>query len=239
MTRTYLEVARHARGNQRFELEGIFGCHSEETHAAANFAFIARPSPESLNELQRKSQETPYFTSYLLPTDRDDVVTEELLSRGFQLANRLHLMFYRGPERNPLPFDLKRQQFDQIHDRYEHMLFLAKQFFVDADLKFQRTIAMLTATSKKCQLFAWEQDRFTVMGGMYTEFENTLGLYNLAVAPSKRGKGYGQSMVLDCLARSEMKYSTLQCHKPLVSWYESLGFRDYGTIQMFSAPQTN
>lgn len=236
MTRTYLEVARHARDNERFELEGVIGCRSGETHAAANFAFIARPTPESLNELSRLIRDIPTFTTYLLPTDRDDVVKEELESKGFLFSNKLHLMFYRGPERTQMPYEFERKEFNQLNERYEHMLFLAKQFFVDADLKFQSTIAMLTAASRACRLFAWEHQLLTIMGGMYTEFEDTLGLYNLAVTPSKRGKGYGQSMIFDCLTRSSMPWVTLQCHKPLVKWYETLGFRDYGTVQMFSAP---
>jgi predicted GNAT family N-acyltransferase len=236
MTRTYLEVARHARGNERFELEGIIGCRSLEAHAAANFAFIARPSPESLTELCRMIKDIPTFTSYLLPTDRDDVVKEELESRGFLFSNKLHLMFYRGPKRSRMSNEFERRELEQINERYEHMLFLARQFFVNADLKFQRTIAMLTASSKSCQLFAWEDQLQTLMGGMYTEFENTLGLYNLTVTPSKRGKGFGRSMIFDCLARSSKECVTLQCYKPLVTWYETMGFRDYGTVQMFSAP---
>lgn len=237
LTQTYLEIAKGAKGAHFFEEDDVLGCLSHEVHPAANFGFIARPTPESLRMLLRCVHKSPSFTTYLLPTDQDDAARELLESRGFTVSNRLQLMYYRGPVRELPDIEPERTELHQIGDRFDLVMFLARQFFSEFDLSFHRSIAMLTASAKRCQLLAWKYRTEIVMGAMVTRWGDTLGLYNLAVAPHRRGKGLGQSMVFDFIARDPGDSITLQCNQNMVEWYETLGFRHYGTVTVFSAPE--
>lgn len=227
MVETYFALARPAEGSRRFEDEGIIGCHSVSTHPAANFSVVARPNIHSVTRL---FQREPH-TVYVLPTDQTHSVVEMMRKAGFTVGVSLNLMFQRNPE-GGVNLDLKTVT--GVSERYDLTLFLARQFFSTANEAFCQGIATLTAQARQCELLVLPGRSGPAAGAMLSQTADTLGLYNISVAPENRHKGLGGDLVrsLVAIAASRRCTATLQCHDSLVPWYERLGFRKYGEIVM-------
>ncbi|RYG43884.1 N-acetyltransferase, partial [bacterium] len=77
------------------------------------------------------------------------------------------------------------------------------------------------------------RDRAGIVGAMMISATGeTLGLYNLCVAPRKRGAGVGTELVRWVRAHSPIPV-TLQCDRRLESWYRKIGFRTEGALRFF------
>lgn len=234
LTETYFALARSAQGATPYQDEGVIASFSNVLHPAANIAMIARPSPASLNRLRQQTDQHGPFTSYVLPTTDDGAVLEMCTRAGFKIGNRLNLMFMK-PRAQKAPPELMFLQ--EIPDRKELTLFLAKQFFYDVELEFIEVLANLTATTKSCELIAFPRGVRLNAGAMVHQVRDTLGFYNIAVAPDRRHRGVGGTVMsqLIGLAGARECYAVLQCHDSLVEWYERQGFRRYGAVTMVRA----
>lgn len=225
MVETYFSLAKSAEGFSRFEDDGVIGCQSESTHPAANFAIVARPNIHSVTRMAERSS----HTAYILPTDQGQAVVEMMSKAGYAKGSTLNLMFLRQPDAG---IDLDIESVTKSLDRYDHMMFLAKQFFSAANNSFCEGIAALTAEAKDCELVRLPGRNGPMGGAMLTQTGPTLGLYNITVAPEHRHRGLGANLVrsLVGVAASRKSSATLQCSDSLVPWYEKLGFRRYGSV---------
>ena len=227
MVETYFALARSAQDSCRFEDDGIIGCRSASTHPAANFSVVARPNIHSVSRLMKMGS----HTVYVLPTDQSPSIIEMMRKVGFNPGVSLNLMFQRNPEGG---VDLDLQTVNGVSARYDHTLFLARQFFSSANSDFCAGIASLTSAAKQCELLLLPGRSGPSAGAMISQVGETLGLYNISVAPEARGKGLGSELVrsLVGIAASRKCTATLQCHDSLVPWYERLGFRKYAEVVM-------
>jgi ribosomal protein S18 acetylase RimI-like enzyme len=226
LTETYIALAYNATGFRTYEDEGIVGCLSDLQHPAANFVMIARPTPRSIQKLKQLSQER-HLMAYLYPTPEVTSIVESLQRLGFEVSNRLNLMFYRGETTKK---EIALETVSGFSERYDWALFLAKQFFSHVDEKFSQDIAGLTASARCDLLRSFAGD----CGAMVKQTSDTLGLYNIAVSGEKRNRGMGADLVRTLVAEAQERnlHSVLQCNDSLVEWYERLGFRRYDEITM-------
>ena len=227
MVETYLSLARSAEGARHFEDDGIVGVQATSNHPAANFSIVARPNIHSVTRL---FQTSPH-SAYVLPTDQSHSVVEMMKKAGFQQGSTLNLMFMRNPIGG---INLDLETVKGFSARYDHTMFLAKQFFSAANASFCEGIATLTAAAETCELLALGGKTGTIAGAMLVQTSNTLGLYNISVAPENRHAGLGSDLVrsLVAIAASRNCTATLQCNDSLVPWYERLGFRKYAEVVM-------
>lgn len=234
MTETYFSIAKGAPGAYRYTNDGVMGWFSELLHPATNVAVIARPTPKSLVELRQLKDRHGPFTSYVLPTSDDSAVLEMAQRAGFTLGTRLNLMFLTPRLQKSAP---ELEFLEQSSDRFDLTYFLARQFFFEMDDEFSTMIAGLTAKSRQCELIRFRRGTSCEAGAMVSQVKDTLGIYNIAVAPDRRHRGVGGTVLshLIGLAGARECYAVLQCGDTLVEWYERLGFRRYGSVLMVRA----
>ncbi len=227
MVETYFALARAADGFTRYEDDGIIGCLSETVHPAANFSVVVRPNANSVGRLASRMG----HSAYVLPTDQTASVVEMMNKAGYFTGHTLNLMFSRNPERG---IDLDLESVTSTLSRYEHMLFLARQFFTTSNPSFCEGIAALAAEARSCELIRLSGKGGAIGGAMTVQVGSMMGLYNIAVAPDFRHKGLGSDLVrsLVGIAASRGLMATLQCSDSLVPWYERLGFRRYASVVM-------
>ncbi|MBS1727974.1 MAG: GNAT family N-acetyltransferase [Armatimonadetes bacterium] len=227
MVETYFALARPADGLTRFEDDGVIGCRSTQKHPASNFSVVARPNIHSLTRLVQMDS----HTVYVLPTDQTYAVIEMMKKVGFTPGRSLSLMFVRNPLGG---IDLDLTTVTGISARYDHTMFLAKQFFSAANMAFCEGIATLTSRAPECELICLGRLEAPTAGAMISQTNGTLGLYNISVTPEQRHRGLGGELVraLVGIAASRRCTATLQCHDSLVPWYERLGFRKYAEVVM-------
>ncbi len=227
MAETYFALARSAAGSCRFEDEGIIGCRSELDHPAANFAIVARPTLGSIVGLFQNGPRT----AYVMPTDQSGSVIQMMRGSGFKEGSPLSLLFMRRPEGG---VDLDLETVTGFSDRYDHTMFLARQFFSSSGGSFCNDISTMTAHAERCELLRLSGKLGSIAGAMVVQTGNSLGLYNITVSPENRHSGLGSELVrsLVGIAASRGCTATLQCNDSLVPWYERLGFRKYGEIVM-------
>ena len=115
------------------------------------------------------------------------------------------------------------------------MEFLTKQFFEFGTREFRSTLSVATTRTAVCRLWEIRERRLRVAGAVTTLLGGGYGLYDVAVRDGYRGAGLGSELVTDLLTRApaEAKLATLQCHLPLLGWYEGLGFTSVGDMTTF------
>jgi ribosomal protein S18 acetylase RimI-like enzyme len=227
MVETYFALAKSAPGACRFEDDGIIGCRSELNHPAANLSIVARPNLPAINRLAKMAS----HTSYVIPTDQIGSVIQMMTAAGFSARSSMSLLFMRDPVGG---VNLDVETVSGFSARYDHTMFLANQFFATASANFCEGISSMTALADHCELLKLPGKIGTAAGAMLFQTDSTLGFYNIAVAPERRGNGLGAELVRSMIgiAASRKCTATLQCNDSLVPWYERLGFRKYGEIVM-------
>ena len=234
MTETYFSIAQSARGATRYVDDGVMGWFSELEHPATNVAVIARATPQSLLDLRRQKDVHGPFTSYVLPTADNGAVLEMAARAGFTIGSRLNLMFLKPrPQKSSPDLEFMRDS----SDRFDLVYFLARQFFFEMDDEFSTMIAGLTTKTPRCELIRFRRGANVEAGAMVSQVRDTLGFYNIAVAPDRRHRGVGGTVLSNLigLAGARDCYAVLQCGDTLVEWYERIGFRRYGSVTMIRA----
>lgn len=234
MTETYFSIAQNGPGATRYSDDGVMGWFSDLSHPATNVAVIARATPKSLLDLRRRKDTHGPFTSYVLPTHDDKAVLEMAVRAGYTLGSRLNLMFLKPRLQRSAP---ELEFLRDSSDRFDLTYFLARQFFFEMDDEFSSMIAGLTAKTPRCELIRFRRGAQVEAGAMVSQVRDTLGFYNIAVAPDRRHRGVGGTVLshLVGLAGARDSYAVLQCGDSLVEWYERLGFRRYGSVVMIRA----
>ncbi|RYG34962.1 N-acetyltransferase, partial [bacterium] len=121
---------------------------------------------------------------------------------------------------------------EQEEDPRETAKFVAEQFFARSNPARRDAFARAIAHAPETRLLSL-RDRAGIVGAMMlSATSDALGVYNLCVAPRKRGAGVGTELVRWVLAHSPIPV-TLQCDIRLESWYRKVGFRSVGALRFF------
>jgi GNAT superfamily N-acetyltransferase len=209
------------------------GCTGSFDHAVCNFAAGLDLDPWSANRLRELALTRNAFHVYSLGSDRPAHRAELLERQGFRVAYRLVQMM--DDESDPGPYvELARAA--TLADRQKIATFMGTQFFTRQAVATRQKIATATANATALELYELVERKHRLGALMLSRTENAIGLYNLCIAAARRGKGLGRAVV--AWARStgaaEGKSVCLQCDARLAGWYEHLGFRRVGIVDVYS-----
>lgn len=238
VVRTYEAIALSLEGAFRIEGEGYRGVLSPVPHGVANMVFALDPTPSAAHELARIAEEKPELFVYLLPSKGEPVYAETIRRAGFRV-HAIQAMMVRPNAPYPTPTWGPRRsrlvEAETLSQRIELMEFLTKQFFEFGTREFRGHLAVATTRAAVCRLWEIRERRLRVAGAMTTLLGGGYGLYDVAVRDGYRGAGLGRELVMDLLTRApaEARLATLQCHRPLLGWYEALGFESVGEMTTF------
>lgn len=229
MIETYFALAKNAPGFRPFQNESVLGCRADTDHPASNFAFISGLPPQNLISLL---EGLPNHI-YCLPQTEVETIEDLLTRNGYLRSGELALMFLVSP-RSESNIDLRTVT--GYLNRFDLTVTLARLFFPKQQPHFGQVMASLVAEAQECLLLSYEEKDEFVGGAMLHTKDNMTGLYNIAIKESLRHRGYGSRLVQNLIgiALQQSKWVTLQCAPDLVPWYESLGFRCYGTMSLLA-----
>jgi GNAT superfamily N-acetyltransferase len=234
---TYLRFGLATPNASLLKRPGLRGCIGEFDHPLGNFALADRLTLDDVAFVRELGQSRLQFHQYVLPGPESDSAAEMLIRAGFrELSVLICLVGPSAPEQtqeSPLDLELAEGPAEAL----EIGTFMASLFFSDQPAKSRAVIADATANAADCELYFLNQN-----GGqcdaalMLSRVDSSLGIYNLCVRPTLRGRGLGRSLIEWALqtAHLEGRLATLQCHPRLVPWYESMGFWQSGLVRPFS-----
>jgi GNAT superfamily N-acetyltransferase len=230
LIRTYFRLGRATPGARVLEEEGFRACVGEFEHPICNFAADLDLSPWSARRLRTLASARGAFNVYALPGDQPGHLEEILVRAGFRKTYRLVQMV---AEPLPAAYGIQVEEAKVQRERAEVARFMADQFFSRQPERFRRKVADATATATDLDLYGLFEREARLGAVMLCRSEGALGIYNLCVASPNRGRGRGGDLVRWCLAQAQDELVTLQCEPRLEGWYESLGFRSIGNVEVF------
>ncbi|MCX7801171.1 MAG: GNAT family N-acetyltransferase [Fimbriimonadales bacterium] len=139
-------------------------------------------------------------------------------------AQSLEMMESRGVDPNE-PFTLLEDTLPS--QREAAAAFMAEAFFAGQPSERREAIERATARAVRCRLYSLFESGRRIGAVMLHQTPSAMGLYNLCVAPPRRGRGLGAAIVRQvqsdaCRAGLPV---VLQCREELAPWYRRLGFR--------------
>lgn len=231
---TYEAIGLALDGAFRLDGDRYRGVLSPIQHGVGNFALARNLGAHSARELGRIARERPELFVYLLPGEDEAAASEALRRAGFRIF-AVQAIMARSPEPLVLPRRSRMVEATSASARMELMDFLTKQFFEFQPRSFRMHLAVATARAPECRLFEIRDRRLRVAGAMTTELQGAFGIYDVAVRDGYRGAGLGRELLEDVLAMipESSKIATLQCLRPLMSWYGRYGFTPVGEMTTF------
>lgn len=233
---TYLTLGLSMPGSEPVESQAYLACLGEFEHAICNFATRLDLDPWSVKQLHDLAVARPSFNVYSLPGDRPAHRHELLERQGFRLSYRLIQMVALPQDPGPA---VELRTVTDISERVKVAEFMSQQFFTRTPLAIRTQLAKSTAQAMGLDLCDLLDNGQRIGALMLCRQPNAMGVYNVCVAAGRRGKGIGRSVV--AWSRAEAFLSgvplCLQCDARLVKWYESLGFVQVGSVDVFSLPK--
>lgn len=229
---TYLRVGLSVAGAQELESKCCRICLGPIDHPVCNFGIGLSGGTGPLEDLLGVATMRPHFNVYLLPNEEGAELYQLLRSLGFRGFQQLVCLTGSSIQGEGAPMAEQLQE----TGRRETSRFMVSQFMARAPLKHRNCVIDAISSAKDLHLYRLASGRRTVGAVMVSETEQAIGLYNLCVAPSARGKGVGTSILkwASGYARSLGKHLTLQCEPPLQPWYEELGFQPIGNLRVLA-----
>ena len=229
---TYLAIGRAMPGAETREAEGYVALTSDVPHAAGNFAARLSLDPWSAGELRDLAGSRPAFQAMALPEDGPPHLAELLRRAGFEAVQRLVAMAATPP------FGLVGLDMAECEgeERSRVGRFMADAFFARDPILLRQAMAEALAGAPEVSLYAHHlRDRPAAAVALSRE-AGVLGLYNVCVAASHRGRRMGSSLVAWCLAQAaaEGRMACLQCAPTLEAWYAGQGFVRTGVVTVWS-----
>ena len=236
MMETYFCLGLAGSETGTYADDGILGCMSANNHPVHNFCFAVRPTTESVTRLRDLALIKPGYCVYMLPSLERPSHEEMLTRAGFVQSNELHVLTF--PMSASTNWNSPEETFTPVVGHAERLRFatmITALFFDNADPDFLSGLADVTASENGCELLAVHRASGVIGGIMLSRRDRTFGIYNIAVANRLRHRGIGTSMVRTLVKQgvAENRIVTLQCHKPLVPWYENMGFRRLTTVPIY------
>lgn len=230
---TYGSLGLAIPGTTALEEEGFRGCVGSFAHAVCNFAAGLNLDPWSAGRLRELALGREAFHVYSLGDDRPAHRGELLERQGFRVTYRLIQMVDDASDPGPY-VELARAE--TFADRQRVATFMGTQFFTRQATAARQTIAAATASASGLELYELVERKHRLGAVMLSRTENAIGLYNLCIAAARRGKGLGRAVVAWARATgaAEGRSVCLQCDARLAGWYEHLGFRRVGIVDVYS-----
>ncbi|CAN5377682.1 hypothetical protein BH11ARM2_BH11ARM2_02940 [soil metagenome] len=220
-------VDRMASGDpatDRVEEDGFVAWLAPGDPPVANFAFVRQVDPWSARRLAEIAGRQGRFRVY---ASRVEEVANEVLDRaGFVRRGEARIML-ASPGGDPGGLAPEQEE-----DPREVAVFVADQFFARAVPARRDAFARSIASAPDTRLVSVRDRGGIVAAAMLSSTEGMLGIYNLCVAPRRRGVGIGTELVRWVLAHSSHPV-TLQSDPSLEPWYRKSGFRTVGAVQFY------
>lgn len=239
LRKTYFALGRSTPGSKIVSEPGFEACLGNFEHPICNFATGLSLDPWVAHRLAEIAVAKRVFTVYSLPGDLpvDPVVRDELLTRtGFRKSYSLRQMV---AEPGQIGQGTPLHKAESLAERREIATFMAGIFFGRHSATFRRRVAEATLAATELDLYSVKVRDELIAAVMVVEDERITGLFNLCVKVSYQGKGWGAAIVNEVLkmAFEAGKPVTLQCDEVLSAWYEHLGFRRSGLVDVYSLPE--
>lgn len=230
---TYLSLGLAIPGAMMIEEEGFMGCVGPFDHAVCNFAAGLNLDPWSAGRLRDIAMGRGAFHVYSLGSDQPSHRAELLERQGFRGTYRLIHM--ADTPSDPGPY-VELARAETLAERQKVATFMGTQFFTRQATTTRQRIAAATAMATGLELYELVERKHRVGALMLSRTQNAIGLYNLCIAAARRGKGLGRAVVAWARATgaAEGKSVCLQCDARLAGWYEHLGFRRVGIVDVYS-----
>lgn len=228
---TYLELGRATAGARVWQERGFRACTGPLDHPICNFAIDLELDDAIAARLRQVATQRRCFSLYTVPPIEESSAQEALEREGFALSHHLKILMAPPAESDSIPL----AEIQAPPERRRISEFMVDQFFHRQPTSFRKGIAEATAGSAPLRLYKADWNGRTTGAVMLSEHAGLLGIYNLCVASQYRGKGWGSALVKAVLNRaSAIKAAvTLQCEPGLASWYESLGFKEVGSVSVY------
>lgn len=233
---TYFRLGAATPRAQLWQEDGFRICTGDFEHPICNFAADLRLTPWSARRLVEIAINRPSFNVYVLPGDEPRHVRELLQSAGFRLGHCL-VQMSAEPKYRPTSVSLKEAACP--NERARVARFMVEQFFGRQPNLFRRRVADTTCAASELPLYTIEERGRILAAVMLSDEGNVVGMYNLCVSASLRGKGWGSELVHSVLnlAAARGKAVVLQCEPGLQSWYSNLTFSAIGDVAIHSLPK--
>lgn len=207
------------------------GCRSVHRHPTSNFAILSSRESSAVEDIRTFCEGHKGFLVYTLSEPGSDSPEALLRKHGFGPLMSLEVFVGRSLG------DAALVRWEEAHlkaSRLETSHFMVEQFFFAQSQAVRDMLAMATAASGLTIQKAFVEER-EVGAALCPRTTGMLGLYNLCVPRSLRRKGYGALMVRSLLsiAGEENRDLVLQCDRRLVPWYEGLGLKWAGTVDVY------
>ncbi len=236
--RTYFALGKATPGSRFTKEIGFDACLGNFDHPICNFASGIKLDPWVAHRLAELAYSRGAFNVYSLPGDtpEDAGLREELLMRaGFRKSYSLRQMVAEpGPTAEGVPLTKAATP----PERQEIATFMAAQFFGRHSANFRRRVSDATQSATELDLYSVRPREELIAAVMVVEDPEIVGLYNLCVKAHAQGRGWGKSIVSEVMrgAFATGKPVTLQCDELLSPWYEGLGFRRIGSVDVYALP---
>jgi len=213
--------------------DGFRACLGEFDHPICNFAAGLKLDPWSAKQLAQLAASRKAFNVYALPTDTPKHVAELLRRCDFKVSYRLVQMIAEPTGKHTGPIVVRADFPDK---RLEIAKFMTEQFFGRQTENFRKRVANATADATDLELYALLSYGRMTGAVMLCHDDLVIGLYNLCVVSASRGLGLGKEIAGWALSEAykQDKIVTLQCDSRLQPWYENLGFRQTGMIEVYT-----
>jgi ribosomal protein S18 acetylase RimI-like enzyme len=227
LSQTYLALGRSAAGATTWSERGFTACTGAMDHPICNFAIANQLDEGICTRLRHIATQRRCFSLYTVPPLESD----RLETEGFALSHELKM--FLGEEVSE--GDHLLSEAESVHERLKLADFMMGQFFHRQPTAFRRGIAEATSRATELKLLCAEGNGRIAGAVMLSEHAGVLGIYNLCVSSAFRRRGWGRAIVGSVARMAAQKGLglTLQCEPGLAPWYETLGFREVGSVSVF------
>ena len=228
---TYLVLAAKVPGVRQESSPDRVLSHGPEAVSFTSFAGrLNWPSQaEAEKGLAELAELHPSPSLFVVEGDSSCLTEKFLFDHGWMIKYELSQMAWMG---KACDCDLSLAESVHPRDRAETSAFMTDQFFTHGSHELRQAIVSATALAP-VHLFSYAPTREIEGAVMLSLTEGCMGLYNLCVHSSKRGKGVGKGIVrwvqLQALARGQAV--VLQCSQDLVRFYRECGFTVSGRME--------
>lgn len=233
---TYFRLGAATPGSRVWRENGFRACTGLFEHPICNFAADLNLTPSSAWRLREIALGRPCFSVYALPGDEPNEHREMLQEVGFRVGHTLEQMVaepaYKQSEARLLPAATESSRLRVSH-------FMVEQFFSRQAHWFRKRVAETTAAAVDLPLYSIETRGKTIGAVMLSDEASVIGVYNLCVASSFRGRGWGTQLVHAVLnfAGEQGKRVVLQCDASLKTWYCDRTFTARGAVHIHNLPK--
>lgn len=225
---TYRSLASSVVDTRVIENEYGLLALSSTLHPLANFAILKDPNnADKILELIGEQRGIHVYS-----VGEDPIQTRFNLRPGYSLRLMRHTAEAIPTSKFEIRFAGSMQEREEIAN------FMVDQFFKRSSRQSQQLVAAATANGEGLNLVGFRTGFLgrLAAAAMLVPTERTLGLYNLCLAPSLRGKGMGTQILNAILmhGRELEKTVLLQCEGKLVPWYQRNGFSSSGVLKVWT-----